>query len=65
LKAKLFALTSSQFFVPVRGDTFTIPTGSVVSGQFATVKRLSINSSEHFQVNYSSSTVTLTVVSVP
>jgi hypothetical protein len=52
-------------FVPVIADSFTILPESALSGQFATVKGLSINSSEHFQVNYSSSTVTLTIVSVP
>jgi hypothetical protein len=52
-------------FVLVIGDSFTILTGSAVSGQFATVKGLSINSSEHFQVNYSSTAVALTVVSGP
>jgi hypothetical protein len=50
--------------IPVIADRFTILTGSAVSGQFATVKGLSINSAS-IQVKYSSSTVTLTVVSVP
>lgn len=52
-------------FVPVVGDSFTILTGSAVSGTFATVNGESINSSEHFQVNYTSTAVTLTVVSGP
>lgn len=52
-------------FVPVIGDSFTILTGSVVSGQFPTVTGTSINSGEHFQVDYSSTAVTLTVVSGP
>jgi len=52
-------------FVPAVGDTFTILTGSAVSGKFATVKGTSINASEHFQVNYGSNDVTLTVVSGP
>jgi hypothetical protein len=39
--------------VPVIGETFSILTGSAVSDQFATVKGLSINSSEHFEVAYS------------
>ena len=52
-------------FVPAIGNSFTIVTGSVVSGQFATVKGTSINSSEHYQLNYNSNNVTLTVVSGP
>jgi hypothetical protein len=51
-------------FVPVIGDSFTILTGSAVSGTFVTVKGTSINASEHFEVNYGSTAVTLTVVSV-
>ena len=50
-------------FVPSIGNTFNIVTGSAVSGQFATVKGTSINSSEHFEVNYTPTAVTLTVVS--
>jgi len=50
-------------FVPVIGNTFNIVTGSAVSGQFATVKGTGIDSSEHFEVNYTSTAVTLTVVS--
>lgn len=50
-------------FVPAIGDSFTIVTGSAVSGQFATVKGTSINSGEHFEVNYNATNVTLTVVS--
>lgn len=50
-------------FVPAVGENFTILTGSAVSGQFATVKGTTINSSEHFQVNYNATNVTLTVVS--
>ena len=49
-------------FVPAMGTTFTIVTGSVVTGQFTTVNGLVINSSEKFQVNYNPSSVTLTVV---
>ncbi len=52
-------------FVPAIGNTFTIVKGSVITGQFATVNGLSINSGEHFQINYSSTAVTLTVVSGP
>jgi hypothetical protein len=50
-------------FVPAIGDTFKIVTGSAVSGQFATVKGTSINSSEHFEVSYTPTAVTLMVVS--
>jgi hypothetical protein len=50
-------------FVPAIGGTFNIVTGSVLSGQFATVKGTSINSSEHFEVSYTPTAVTLTVVS--
>lgn len=52
-------------FVPSIGDVYTILTGSAVTGTFATVNGLSINSSEHFQVNYNSNSVTLTVVPGP
>ena len=51
--------------VPAIGTSFTILTASVVTGQFPTVKGTAINSAEHFAVNYSSNTVTLTVVSGP
>jgi fibronectin-binding autotransporter adhesin len=50
-------------FVPAIGNTFKIVTGSAVSGQFVTVKGTSINSSEHFEVSYTPTAVTLTVVS--
>jgi hypothetical protein len=50
-------------FVPEVGDGFTILTSSAVSGTFATVKGTSINSVEHFEVSYSGTAVTLTVVS--
>lgn len=52
-------------FVPAIGNTFTIITGSAITGQFATVNGLSINSSEHFQINYTGTAVTLTVMSGP
>jgi hypothetical protein len=52
-------------FLPKVGDTFTILTGSAVSGQFATVNGLRINSGEHFQVSYPGTSVVLTVVSGP
>jgi len=35
------------------------------SGQFATVNGLSINSSEHFEIDYTSTAATLKVVSGP
>ena len=50
-------------FLPAIGSSFTIVAGSAVSGQFATLKGTSINGGEHFQVNYSPTAVTLTVVS--
>src|SRR5579863_2165683 len=50
-------------FVPALGDVFTIVTGSAVSVQFSKVNGTSINSGEHFEVAYTSTTVTLTVVS--
>jgi hypothetical protein len=52
-------------FVPAIGKSFTILTGSVVNNRFATVNGLSINSGEHFQVDYSSTAVKLVVVSGP
>jgi hypothetical protein len=50
-------------FVPAIGDTFTILTGSAVTGQFTKVNGSTINSSEHFEVSYTPTAVTLTVVS--
>jgi len=50
-------------FTPAIGDTFTIVTGSAVSGQFTKVNGTSIGSSAHFEVSYTSTAVTLTVVS--
>ncbi|HEY6302433.1 MAG TPA: hypothetical protein VIX14_05150 [Terriglobales bacterium] len=52
-------------FIPAVGQTFTILTGSVVTGQFATVKGLIINSNEHFEITYTGTHVTLDVVSGP
>jgi hypothetical protein len=48
-------------FVPAVGDTFTILTASAVSGKFATVSGLTINSAEHFTITYNPTNVTLTV----
>jgi hypothetical protein len=52
-------------FVPTIGSTFTLVSGSAVTGQFATVNGASINASEHFQVNYTPTAVTVSVVSGP
>jgi hypothetical protein len=52
-------------FIPAIGNTFTILTGSAVSGTFATVNGLSINGSEHFTISYKATNVTLTVASGP
>lgn len=52
-------------FIPVIGSTFTILKGTAVTGTFSTVNGASINSSEHFQVNYNSNDVTLSVVPGP
>ena len=50
-------------FTPAIGDRFTIVTGSAVTGQFTKVNGTSIGSSAHFEVSYTSTAVTLTVVS--
>jgi len=50
-------------FVPAIGDSFTILIGSAVAGTFSKLKGTSINSGEHFEVNYTGTEVTLTVVS--
>jgi len=53
-------------FVPAIGNTFTVLTASAVSGTFATVNGLSINSGEHFDPPvYNTNSVTLTVASGP
>jgi hypothetical protein len=52
-------------FVPTIGSNFLIVTGSTVTGTFSTTKGLSINSGEHFTVNYNPTNVTLTVVAGP
>lgn len=49
-------------FTPTVGQTFTILTASSVSGTF-TNSTIAINSSEHFVVSYTSTSVVLTVVS--
>ena len=48
-------------YVPPIGDVFTIVTGSAITGQFASPV-LTINSKEHFEINYNANSVTLTVV---
>jgi hypothetical protein len=58
-------VTLTNNFVPAIGNTFIILTGSAVSGTFATVNGLSINSGEHFTIKYNPTNVTLTVVSGP
>ena len=52
-------------FIPTIGSTFTILTGTAVTGTFSTVNGTSINSNEHFQVNYNPTNVTLSVVAGP
>lgn len=52
-------------FIPAVGSSFTILKGTAVTGTFSTVNGTSINSSEHFQVNYNPSDVTLSVVPGP
>lgn len=59
------SLSLANGFVPTIGLAFPLISGSAVSGQFATVNGTSINSSEHFEVTYSGTTVTATVVSGP
>jgi hypothetical protein len=50
-------------FVPSVGQMFNILTSSSLNGTFSTVNGTKINSSEHFEVSYSSTGVVLTVVS--
>src|SRR5260370_13658758 len=54
-------------FVPAIGNTFSILTSSALSGTFAKVNGLSINSGEHFTISYTNppTSVTLTVVAGP
>jgi fibronectin-binding autotransporter adhesin len=58
-------LTLINGFLPKIGDNFVIMTGSAISGTFATVNGLSINSGEHFVIAYNPANVTLTVVTGP
>ena len=57
-------LKRKSTYVPPIGATFTIVTGSSVSGQFASPV-LTINSKEHFQISYNSNSVKLTVATGP
>jgi len=52
-------------YVPEIGDTFTIVTGTSISGTFDTVNGLVIDGGKQFNVNYNATDVTLEVVSVP
>lgn len=52
-------------FVPTVGDTFNIVTGTAITGTFSKVNGTSINSGEHFQMNYGPTAVTAEVVSGP
>jgi hypothetical protein len=56
-------ITLATGFVPAIGSTFTIVTAGAVTGRFATVNGLSIDSGEHFEIGYPGNAVTLTVVS--
>jgi hypothetical protein len=51
-------------FTPAIGQSFTILTASSVSGTF-TNSTIAINSSEHFAISYTATSVVLTVVSGP
>jgi hypothetical protein len=53
-------------FTPTIGQTFTILTASSVTGTFATVNGLAINTNEHFTITYhAGGSVVLTVVGGP
>jgi hypothetical protein len=56
-------ITLLNGFLSAIGNTFTILTGSAITGTFATVNGLSIDSGEHFEIGYTGSAVTLTVAS--
>jgi hypothetical protein len=55
-------LTLINGFVPNIGDTFKVLNASSVSGTFATINSLCINSDEQFAVTYEATDVLLTVV---
>ena len=56
-------ITLTNGYIPPIGTSFVILTGSSISGVFAKVNGTAINSSEHFKVLYSSTAVTLSVLS--
>ncbi len=58
-------ITLANGFVPTMGSTFDILNASSVSGTFATVMGLGINSSEHFVVTYNGDDVVLMVAPGP
>ena len=52
-------------YVPEIGDTFSIMTGTSVTGTFDVIEGLVIGSGKQFKVNYNALDVTLEVVSGP
>ncbi len=58
------AVTLINSFTPAIGNTFTVLTATSVTGTF-TNTTIAINSSEHFVISYTSTSVVLTVVSGP
>jgi len=52
-------------YVPEIGDTFTIVTGTSITGTFDNVEGLAIGNDKQFQVNYNAMDVTLEVVAAP
>jgi hypothetical protein len=52
-------------FIPTVGSTFKILTFNSVTGTFATVNGLTINSTEAYTITYQATDVLLTVVSTP
>ncbi|HUI43238.1 MAG TPA: hypothetical protein VL523_14845, partial [Terriglobia bacterium] len=58
-------ITLLNGFVPAVGNTFQILKCSSLKGTFTTVNGTSINSNEHFTVQYNSNNVTLQAVSGP
>jgi fibronectin-binding autotransporter adhesin len=60
--AGTLTVTLASGFTPTVGSTFTVLTASSVSGTFSD-SEIAINSSEHFNVSYTSTGVVLTVAS--
>ncbi len=58
-------ITLIDGFVPILGDTFVILSAGSITGTFATVTGLDINVDLLFEVSFSATSVTLTVVSTP